>query len=191
MACRNIEQGVDYVIKSVFIEDAFKHIKWPTLYDLNNDYDCIERIIDECNFSGRTIQSIYQQYNEILLYNYVTEEESKLLAPQLEVIYNEGVPKIKYPIFQPFCRDEEVWRYSTDELLILLGSRATSNNLSEQDILNFYNNVVKLCEKYDLNQDDILLNPSNIGYNIKYGIRIIDYGLMGQDYPETKQLLLW
>ena len=42
---------------------------------------------------------------------------------------------------------------------------------------DFDDKIVDLCDYYNLREDDLLLNPSNIGYHNLFGLRIIDYGL--------------
>ena len=44
----------------------------------------------------------------------------------------------------------------------------------------FTNKVEDLCENFSLRADDILKNPSNVGYHPILGLRIIDYGLIDE-----------
>ena len=41
-------------------------------------------------------------------------------------------------------------------------------------------NIINFCYKYDLNEDDILLNFSNLGWNKTFGVRIVDFGLTNE-----------
>lgn len=88
-----------------------------------------------------------------------------------------NLPLLYFPYFIPLMSDEKVWKYTDQELLILTGIRATGFGISEEEILTFFSKLPSFCEKYDLREDDLFFNPSNIGWNPNYGLRIIDYGL--------------
>ena len=88
-----------------------------------------------------------------------------------------NLPIIIYPNFHPLMRDEEVWAYKDYELHMIAGFRARKFGIKKNDLLDFFSKIKKLCEDYDLNEDDLISNPSNIGYNSHYGLRVIDYGL--------------
>ena len=52
--------------------------------------------------------------------------------------------------------------------------------MTDESIGIFLNNVINFCYKYDLNEEDIILNFSNIGWNKIFGTRIIDFGLTNE-----------
>lgn len=174
MSSRKIEYYSDYIIKR--IPYTFSGT-WPPFEEVLNYPEKLEEIMDKFNCNKMLRGAIYQQYNELLIYNMVTDKEKQLLAPQLLIIYDHygSIPDIKYPRFESFATDTEVWNYDDDKSLILLGYKAREYGV--KNVMEFYNSVRSMCYKYGLNADDILKNPSNIGYNEKYGMRVIDYGL--------------
>ena len=58
-----------------------------------------------------------------------------------------------------------------------MGQRLQWFGISFNQYKNFAEKVSYLCEDFNLREDDIFLNPSNIGYHPVLGLRIIDYGL--------------
>ena len=52
------------------------------------------------------------------------------------------------------------------------------NNIDEKECLEFYRNIPIICNYLNLEENDIIYNPSNIGYSPTFGLRIIDYGLI-------------
>ena len=52
--------------------------------------------------------------------------------------------------------------------------------MTDEAIGSFLNNIINFCYKYDLNEDDILLNFSNLGWNKVFGVRIVDFGLTNE-----------
>ena len=173
MSCRKIcfSKNKKYVIKYI---QNFDNSVFSSIDEIYSD-----NFIECLNIDKITKQAVVQQINEIKLYSIVTEEERKILAPQLGLINNNKhhIPSIIFPYFTPLFTDEEVWNYNEEDLLKLIGFRAAAHKVTEQNLLIFFNQVKKLCEEYDLLEDDILFNPSNIGYNSTFGLRVLDYGL--------------
>jgi hypothetical protein len=124
-------------------------------------------------------QAILQQYNEILLWKQVDLVDQKIIAPIVDIKTNEPhcPPTIVLPIFTPLMKRDEVWKYNERELNMLVGMFAAKHHISDSDLIGFYGDVIAFCETYDLQSDDILRNPSNIGYHASLGLRLIDYGL--------------
>ena len=50
-------------------------------------------------------------------------------------------------------------------------------NITEETVIDFLREIPIVCDYLNLNEEDIINNPSNIGYNSTFGLRIIDYGL--------------
>ena len=124
-------------------------------------------------------QAILQQYNEILLWKQVDLVDQKIIAPIVDIKTNEPhcPPTIVFPIFTPLMKREEVWKYNERELNMLGGMFAEKHYISDSDLMGCYDDAIEFCETYDLLSDDILCNPSNIGYHASLGLRLIDYGL--------------
>lgn len=113
------------------------------------------------------------------MYNDAAEVFREILAPQCSVLYSNphNLPAIIYPKFTPLMEEEKVWQTKIEDLPILLGITLERFGISFDDYKKFIDTAVDLCEEYNLREDDILLNPSNIGYHPVLGLRIIDYGL--------------
>jgi hypothetical protein len=58
-----------------------------------------------------------------------------------------------------------------------MGMRLQQLNISEEEVTDFLREIPIVCNYLNLNEEDIINNPSNIGYNPTFGLRIIDYGL--------------
>ena len=58
-----------------------------------------------------------------------------------------------------------------------MGMRLQQLNVSEEEVTDFLREIPIVCNYLNLNEEDIINNPSNIGYNSTFGLRIIDYGL--------------
>lgn len=181
MACRKINEryaNEGYIIKEINLDDfPWRTNKIPE-FPKDGNYEVINRIFEECNVNSITQQAIIQQYNELYIYNEATPEERSILAPQVKVAYSLlNLPDIYYPKFRPLMEEKEVWSLNERDLNIKFGSRLQWFGISFDDYKKFIDGVVDLCEEFNLREDDILLNPSNIGYHPVLGLRIIDYGL--------------
>lgn len=186
MACRNIvdtPSGV-YVIKT--LDDACakagRQLCLPTFLGNNGEnWEAIGAYIDEIP-NDYTREAIAQQYNEMLLYfEWSTVEEKDLLAPIVKVEYSnndEGhLPQLYFPKFEILVSEEEAFRFTDEDNLIVFALRANAKGISEREIMNFIEKVAKFCDSVGLDKADILYNASNLGYNPELGIRIVDYGL--------------
>lgn len=177
MGCRVIDEFREYISKYIPYFGIYDNVKFPSP-DLITSENLTEEL-DKIEGQGIVKQAIIQQYNEILLYHNVSIEQRNLLAPQCAIAYEayHNLPTIFYPKFTPLIKEDIVWKTSTEDLPILLGTELSRFGISFSDYKNFINKVVNLCEEFDLREDDILLNPSNVGYHSLFGLRIIDYGL--------------
>ena len=181
MACRKINDryaNEGYIIKEIDLSDFLRQTDKVLDFPKNGNPEDIYKIFRELNMNSITQQAIVQQYNELYIYNEATSEERKLLAPQVKVDYSLlNLPDIYYPKFHPLMDEKEVWSLNERDLSVKLGSRLQSFGVSFFDYKKFVDGVVDLCEEFNLREDDIFLNPSNIGYHPVLGLRIIDYGL--------------
>jgi len=181
MSCRIINERYakeGYIIKEINLDSLpWQTGKMPN-FPKDGNPDIIHKIFEECNVNSITQQAIMQQYNELYIYNEASPEERAILAPQVKVIYSLlNLPDIYYPKFYPLMDEKEVWSLSERDLSVKLGSRLQWFGINFDDYKKFVDGVVNLCEEFDLREDDIFLNPSNIGYHPVLGLRIIDYGL--------------
>lgn len=183
MACRELNNryaSEGYVIKEIAWDDTFlnkKNLKFPPYGDLCKEE--LEKIFEEINLNKIARQAIIQQYNEIYIYNAANATEKNILAPQVKIQSSFfDLPSITYPKFQPLIQEEEVWNLNEDNMLVYLGIRLQWFGINYSQYKKFTNEVEDLCENFGLRADDILKNPSNIGYHPVLGLRIIDYGLI-------------
>lgn len=181
MACRRINKrytNEGYIIKEIDLSDFLRQTDKVLDFPKNGNPEDIYKIFRELNMNSITQQAIMQQYNELYIYNEATPEERELLAPQVKVDYSLlNLPDIYYPKFYPLMEEKEVWSLNERDLSVKLGSLLQCHRINFDDYKKFVDGVVNLCEEFDLREDDILLNPSNIGYHPVLGLRIIDYGL--------------
>ena len=179
MACRQIDERwakSGYIIKRVKWDDALLKASFPTCDELTTSI--LQDIFKQTNLNKITQQAIIQQYNEIYIYNEADIEQRNILAPQVKVYYSiNNLPEIIYPKFEPIIHEEDVWKFNEEDLRITLGMRLQLVGISFKQYKQFTKKVADLCEDFNLREDDILLNPSNIGYHPVLGLRVIDYGL--------------
>lgn len=179
MACRIIEKTInpEFIIKSIPYDECLLNVSWPEASIANNIN--LNKCFEECKCNNAFKQAIIQQYNEIYLYNEVDTYTKQILAPQCGVIYNDKgrLPKIIYPNFTPLCEEKTIWQYSEQNCLIFLGYLAAQHQITRYDLFNFIEQVKTFCTDWNIREEDILLNPSNIGIHPVFGLRILDYGL--------------
>ena len=122
--------------------------------------------------------AIEQQYGEWFFWFAAADQDRALLAPIVGTGYDECyLPILYFPRFTPIIDEGLVCKYNNAENLITMGMRLGQLNITEEEVLNFIREIPILCDYLNLNEEDILNNPSNIGYNPTFGLRIIDYGL--------------
>lgn len=179
MACRQIDERYiqeGYIIKEVPWDDKLKNISFPSPEEIS--FQKLEKIFEENDLNNIIRQAITQQYNEIFIWNEATRQQREILAPQVKVV--EGLcnlPRIYYPKFKPLVAEETVWKLNERDLCIHFGQMLQWYGVTFYDYRQFAIGVTNLCNDFNLREDDILLNPSNIGYHPVLGLRIIDYGL--------------
>lgn len=181
MGCRIIDNYQEYISKYIPYFSIPDGLKFPIAEYVNKEN--LEHLFNQIDGQKIIKQAIIQQYNEILLYHNVNISQRNLLAPQCMIKYDHlfSLPTIFYPKFKPLINEDIVWKTNPNDLPILLGTELSKFNISFQDYKDFIDKVVDLCEEFDLREDDILLNPSNLGYHPLFGLRIIDYGLINNN----------
>ena len=122
--------------------------------------------------------AVEQQYTEWSNWFNSPEYIRSYLAPIVATYLDKrGLPVLCYPTFTPLLNEELVYKYNDTEALLFAGKQLQILNVSDENILNFFRNILKVINYLDLVEEDILNNPSNIGYNSTFGLRIIDYGM--------------
>lgn len=130
------------------------------------------------DFTKSEYMALYQQFAEIKIYDEATWEERKLLAPLLDYFYDKNnSPVLIYPCFEPLVPENEEFRFDEEEVIIELQKRLARKGMSDEEIGLFVEGITEICDIFDLNDDDCLLNLNNIGWSDIFGPRIIDWGL--------------
>ena len=137
------------------------------------------RYLDLQNITKPDIRTaIEQQYNEWFTWYNATEDTRNLLAPIVGTGWSEdNIPILYFPRFTPLLDEGKVYSLNSTENLIIMGMRLQRFNISETEVTDFLREIPIVCNYLELNEEDIINNPSNIGYNPTFGLRIIDYGL--------------
>ena len=164
----------EYIQKCIPRDISLEGIEFPSL----------DEYMDTCTLNLEKITkselrtAIEQQYGEWFSWFTATDEHRALLAPIVGTGYDEYyLPILYFPKFIPIIDESLIYQYNNTENLIMMGVRLGKLNITEEQVLNFIREIPILCDYLDLNEEDILNNPSNIGYNPTFGLRIIDYGL--------------
>ena len=146
-----------------------------TIIRLDNQQD----LEDNAEYFTRSeFLMLEQSFTEIFIWDTSTWEERRILAPIVDTFYDKNnCPVIVYPYFEPLISEQEAFRIEEDEMIERLSELLREKGMDEMKIGNFINDVLLLCEKYGIDEQDILYNLNNIGWNPTFGIRIIDYGL--------------
>ena len=167
-----------YIIKKIPFYSSIEGMKFPSLdecFDNDGNLNLNFKQITELE----AISAVEQQYNEWWNWFFICDEFRNLLAPIVQTTYDyRNLPILMFPRFSPLMDEEEVDKYSDEEILIRLGMKIKEHGIKEEECFNFLNQIYSLCDYLNLNKADIINNPSNIGYNPIFGLRIIDYGLL-------------
>lgn len=162
----------EYIEKHIPMSQKLEKIFF---YDVTNVEE-LEKVFVENSCTNYERNAIIQQYNEIDIWQ---TTHSNILAPQLEVKYEiNGLPIIVYPRFTPLIDESEVWKSTVEQLWMKLGRRAAKLDIWEDDLFHFLEEARSFCIDNNLCEEDVFINPSNIGWHKYFGLRIIDYGLM-------------
>lgn len=164
----------EYIQKCIPRDTSLEGIEFPSLDEyMDTGLLDIEKIT-----KSELRTAIEQQYGEWFSWFAATDEHRRLLAPIVGTEYDEyNLPILHFPRFVPLVDEGLVYKYNNTENLITMGMRLGQLNITEEEVLDFLREIPILCGYLDLNEEDILNNPSNIGYNPTFGLRIIDYGL--------------
>lgn len=163
----------EYVQKIVPSDSVFINIRLPTFDEYEND-----PILNLSNDIKPEIKTaIEQQYNEWYSWFTSPEDIRKYLAPIIGTGWDQysNTPTLYFPRFIPILDEKVVSTHNNQENLILMGAQI--NQLHIKDFMTFFRAIPEICNYLDLNEEDIIYNPSNIGFHPIFGLRIIDYGL--------------
>ncbi len=151
---------------------------------VNIELPSFDEYLDTCSLNLQGISqpelrtAIEQQYNEWFTWYTATEDSRRLLAPIVGTDWSEDYfPILYFPHFTPLLDEGKVYSLNNTENLIIMGMRLQRFGVSEEEVTDFLREIPIVCNYLNLNEEDIINNPSNIGYNPTFGLRIIDYGL--------------
>lgn len=151
---------------------------------VNIELPSFDEYLDTCSLNLQGISqpelrtAIEQQYNEWFTWYTATEDTRRLLAPIVGTDWSEDYfPILYFPYFTPLLDEGKVYSLNNTENLIIMGMRLQRFGISEEEVTDFLREIPIVCNYLNLNEEDIINNPSNIGYNPTFGLRIIDYGL--------------
>ena len=114
----------------------------------------------ESDFTKEEYLALYQSFFEKEIWDNSSWGEKQVLAPLVDFFYDDNnCPVLVFPRFKPLATEQEAF------------------SIEDDDIGNFIENIIQVCEEYDLNEEDILYNLSNLGWNATFGARIVDFGL--------------
>ena len=165
----------EYIGKYIPNDTSLEGIHFPSLDDYmeTNKLDLNSIIKPELK------TAIEQQYNEWFTWYTSSEECRRMLAPIVDTGYDEYcLPILYFPKFIPLVDENAVYKYNNMENFIVMGMGLKKFHVLEEEIINFMRNIPSLCDCLELNEEDILNNPSNICFHPIFGLRIIDYGLL-------------
>ena len=160
----------DFIQKTIDIERKIPIIQ--SLNDLSNY---------EKEFTRREYLSLYQTLAEKELWDDCSWEERGILAPVVHFFYDlNNRPVLVYPRFEPLATEEETFRFEEEEVGMELNYRLSQKGMTDEEIGDFIEKILRFCDEYDMNESDTLLNLNNLGWNPVFGARIIDYGLSNE-----------
>lgn len=179
MSCRKIKRRGNYIDK--YIDIPAKE-RFPSLAEVIFSPESARKELEKIlpHYNACEAAAITQQYNEYFVwYENITMPNNKLLAPIVDTAEDSitHLPTLTFPYFEPIVPSDNFYKLSEDEGLIKLGYYCANKGMEFSDVADFVMFTKEMCADYDLNEDDILGNLSNIGWNEEFGLRIIDYGL--------------
>lgn len=152
--------------------------KLPLLVNYLEDESLLDKYLKELDLTARENYMIKQQYYEYFVWSYSEDKYKDILAPIIFAAdYINSPPALYFPKFTPLADDEEIWHWNNNQSIAILGMRSAYLGVSEEDILKFFDTVYSLTIAFELVEEDIIFNPSNVGFHPHYGLRLIDYGL--------------
>lgn len=167
----------EFIQKKIPEEDIVKNYDFPLLDEFMDCKDNLYYLKNEAEF--KTWPAIEQQYNE--WYNWYTASEDirRFLAPIVGTSYDENcLPILHFPRFTPIVDENVVFAHNETENLITFGMNLQHFGITYTEVIDFLRELPQVCDYLGLIEDDILKNPSNIGWHSVFGLRIIDYGLI-------------
>ena len=160
----------DFIQKTIDIER-----KIPLMANL------IELEAHEAEFTKREYLSVYQTLAEKELWDDCSWWERGILAPIVHFFYDiNNRPVLVYPRFEPLASEDETFRFEEEEVVMELNYRLSQKGMTDEEIGDFIEKILRFCDEYDMNESDTLLNLNNLGWNPVFGARIIDYGLSNE-----------
>lgn len=132
----------------------------------------------ESDFTKEEYLALYQSFFEKEVWDNSSWGEKQVLAPLVDFFYDDNnCPVLVFPRFKPLATEQEAFSIEDDDCFGELYGSLVLNGVEDEDIGSFIENIIQVCEEYDLNEEDILYNLSNLGWNATFGARIVDFGL--------------
>lgn len=151
-----------------------------------NDLEDLENFADI--ISGNDYLALYQIFKEVQIWEMTTRDEKELIAPILQFGYNETQsPFLIFPCFEPLVTEQEANQLTRSQAREKIYSFLQEKGFSHQESYDWIRRVRLFCDDWGLNEEDILFNLNNLGWNDIFGLRILDYGMTDQivkDYLE-------
>lgn len=161
----------EFIQKVIPDDEILQTVVLPSLDEFIVEPTCLS------NFDTPIYNLVHQQYWEY--YNWYNADETirQFLSPIVHT-FKEKSPVLCFPKFIPLVSEDKVYEYNEIENVLASGITMGKNNLDDKQCIEFYRNIPMICNYLNLEEGDIIYNPSNIGYNPTFGLRIIDYGLV-------------
>lgn len=135
----------------------------------------------ESDFTKEEYLALYQSFFEKEVWENSSWEEKQVLAPLVNFFYdNNNCPVLVFPKFIPLATEQQAYTIEDDDCFGELYGALVLNGVDDGEIGDFIENIVQVCENYDLNEEDILYNLSSLGWNSVFGARVIDFGLSNE-----------
>lgn len=164
-----------YIYKQIPHYSSLEGINFPSLDEYMETEELnLEKISDTAIKSA-----IEQQYSEWYNWFIAPDDMRHLLAPIVGTDYDKKttLPILIFPKFIPLMEEDCIYKFNQIENLIITGMNIQNYQIPKNDVINFLRELPALCDYLELNEEDIINNPSNLGFNSIFGLRIIDYGL--------------
>ena len=132
-------------------------------------------------YSFEDLSAIYQNIKEFNVFSDASPEEKKILCPLIDYkINNRNILELTFIKMKHICSEQEAILYSCDDCIPVLTRFLEDKGKTQEEIEEYYNSIISICEKFSLESEDIFYNLSNLAYDDFLGLRIIDFGMTSE-----------
>lgn len=150
--------------------------KTPFITNLNFEINSLEEVKQLKNtLTTQEYDGLYQNLYEVELWDILPWNYRQILCPIID--YDSSTQTLTMPYIEPILKEEEAYRIEDEKSLEILEKIVRQRGGTKEEITNFLFILEVLCNTTTLVKEDILYNLSNLGYNEKFGLRVLDYGL--------------